>query len=305
LGGLPPGCLPVRSARGELTLVLGLLGLEARLRTGLDLGLGGGDDAEALLTTLQLQRDVELLGQRLVVGLLGQAHQLLDLALELLLQAVGMLPAQRLVLAGIGFDLGAVEADAAELDQPHGLRDEQDLGEQRRQLVEETLAEVGDGAVVGVGVGADVAKRDRVVGRLRELAAGEHARGIAVEQQRHQHRRVIGLGAGAGVGPHQRTKVELIDDLHHKPGQMVLGQILLHRRREKIRCLPIDQHEVDGHAAYPRLLNADPIVLHRRGDKSDRVQGEAVVLAAAKPRPGCPRRIDLWCTTRTQYSSAC
>jgi hypothetical protein len=28
------------------------------------------------------------------------------------------------------------------------------------------------------------------VGRLRELAAGKHARGVPVEQQRYQHRRV-------------------------------------------------------------------------------------------------------------------
>jgi len=160
-------------ARGQLALVLGLLGLEARLRARFDLFLGRGDDGEALLATLQLQRDVQLLGQWLVVGLLGEAHQLIDLALELLLQTVGVLPAQCLVLAGVGFDLGPVEADGSELDQPHRLRDEQYLGEQRRQLVEEAFAEVGDGAVVGVGVGADVAKRDRVVARLRELVVVE------------------------------------------------------------------------------------------------------------------------------------
>jgi hypothetical protein len=84
---------------GQLAFVLGLLDLEARVCAGLDLGLGRGDD--------------------------GQAHQFLDLALELFLQALGVLEAQRLVLARVGFDLGPVQTDGAEPEQPHRLRDEQ------------------------------------------------------------------------------------------------------------------------------------------------------------------------------------
>jgi hypothetical protein len=112
LGGLPPGFLPVCSARASRAASLrsysACSALEARVRAGFDLLFGGGDDGEALLAPLQFQRDIQLLGQRLVVGLLGQAHQLVDLALELLLQTVGVLPAQRLVLAGVGFDLGPI-----------------------------------------------------------------------------------------------------------------------------------------------------------------------------------------------------
>jgi len=73
-----------------------------------------------------------------------------------------------------------------------------------------------------VGVGADVAKRDRVVGGQGQLATGEDPGRIAVEDQRHQHLRVVGFGAGAGVRRHQMTQVELLDDLHHKPRQVLL-----------------------------------------------------------------------------------
>jgi hypothetical protein len=59
--GLPAGALGTGFALGQLAFVLGLLGLEARLRAGFDLGLGRGDDGEALLAALELQRDVQVL----------------------------------------------------------------------------------------------------------------------------------------------------------------------------------------------------------------------------------------------------
>jgi hypothetical protein len=135
------------------------------------------------------------------------------------------------------------------------------------------LAKIGDGAMVGMGVGADVATRDRIVGRLRELAAGEHAGGVAVKDQRHQHRRVVGPRAGAGVGRYQPAQIEPIDDLHHEPRQMIFGQVLLHRRREHIRRLPIHRYEVHRHAAYSRRCEPGPIVPEGRADKSDRLLG--------------------------------
>lgn len=152
------------------------------------------------------------------------------------------------------------------------------MREQGCQLVEEAFAEVGDGAVVGVGVGTEVAKRNRVVHRLGQLAAGEHARGVAVKQQRHQHRRVVGTRAGAGIGANQVTQVELINNLGHEPRQMVFRQVLLHGRREHVRRVPIYPHKVDCHAVLSRPLKPGPIVPGVKADKSDRL------LAAARQR---------------------
>jgi len=183
---------------------------------------------QSLLAPLQLQGDVQLFWQWLVIGLLGQRHQVFDLALELRLETIGVLPAQCLVLAGIGFDLGAVQTDGAELDQAQGLGDQQDLDEQGFELLEKALPEVGDGAVIRMGVGADEAKRDRVVAGLRKLATGEHPSGVAVEQQRHQQCRVVGFRARAGVGTHQVAEIQLIDDVHNEARQVLLGQVVLH-----------------------------------------------------------------------------
>ena len=51
--------------------------------------------------------------------------------------------------------------------------------------------------MVGVQVGSNVAEGQGIVGGTLDLAAGEGARGIAVNQQRQQHRRVVGIAAPA------------------------------------------------------------------------------------------------------------
>lgn len=103
-----------------------------------------------------------------IAGLGGAgAPPLRNRVLELRLQAVGGRQAPRLVLARRGGERGPVAADAAELEPPHRRRDAPPLGEQSRPLVETARADIGEGAVVGVGVGAAEATRDRGVRRRR------------------------------------------------------------------------------------------------------------------------------------------
>lgn len=103
-----------------------------------------------------------------IAGLGGAgAPPLRNRVLELRLQAVGRRQAPRLVLARRGGERGPVAADAAELEPPHRRRDAPPLGEQSRPLVETARADIGEGAVVGVGVGAAEATRDRGVRRRR------------------------------------------------------------------------------------------------------------------------------------------
>lgn len=48
------------------------------------------------------------------------------------------------------------------------------------QLIQEALAKIGNGAMVGVGVGTEEAEGNRVVSCLRQLATGEYAGRVAM-----------------------------------------------------------------------------------------------------------------------------
>jgi hypothetical protein len=54
---------------------------------------------------------------------------------------VGVRPRQGLVLAGVGFDLGAVQRDVPEPEQRHLTREHQHLHEQRLDLLEKAPPE--------------------------------------------------------------------------------------------------------------------------------------------------------------------
>ena len=70
---------------------------------------------------------------------------------------------------------------------------------------------------------ADVTKRHRVVRRLLQLAAGEHPGGVAGEQQRYQHGRMIGSPtATPAISAGYSTELELVYNFHHKTRQMLL-----------------------------------------------------------------------------------
>jgi len=110
----------------------------------------------------------------------------LNLGLEVRRDGLGMPIGQGTVEAGVGVDLGAVEAEAAKVAQLVLAGDLEHLNKHRIELFAEALAKVGQGVVVGVTVAGKVTKRQRVVGRLLDLAAGVTAGGVAVDQQRQQ-----------------------------------------------------------------------------------------------------------------------
>src|SRR3954451_21713520 len=72
----------------------------------------------------------------------------------------------------------------------------QDLDEQGLDRLEEAPPERRNVVVVRVLVGSNKAKRHRLISRPLQLAAGEHASGVAVDQDAQQHRRVIRCLAG-------------------------------------------------------------------------------------------------------------
>jgi hypothetical protein len=95
--------------------------------------------------------------------------------------------------------LGAVKTDGAQLEQFHFLGQFQHLHKQRFQFGEKAPAEGGQRVMVRMAAGGDVAKGNRIIGRSFKPAAGEHARGIAIHQDRQQGGRMMRLRASSRV----------------------------------------------------------------------------------------------------------
>ena len=96
---------------------------------------------------------------------------------------------------GVGVNLGAVEADGTQLQELHFLRQFEHLDKNTGKFFEKAPPEGGQRVVVGVAAGAEVAEGDGVVGGPLDLAAGEDAIRIAIDQQAEQdgRRRCRGL----------------------------------------------------------------------------------------------------------------
>src|SRR4051812_19883140 len=194
-----------------------------------------------------------------------------------------MLIRQRAVAAGIGVDLGAVERDRAQLQHPDLAGELQHLNEQRLDLSEEASPERRNGVVIRVLVGGNEAERHRIITRSLQLAAGEHAGGVAVDQDAQQDARVIRRLTGTPVAAEHRPQLEARNHVHHEPSQMLLRQPFIHRWRHQETRVAVNRTEV-LHASGPG--NEGKIRLPRfyprsiRDVKSDRLL-EPLALASA------------------------
>lgn len=142
---------------------------------------------------------VPILSLLLEVELLGLGEERPHLGLELLLSDDQPSEAHRLVFGGIGPDLGAVEGHATELDETDPLGDLQSLDEQSLEDVEVLLTKAGNGVVVRVLVGGEVAKGHILVGGAFDLPGGAHTDRVSVDQELGEHLGVESGGAALGV----------------------------------------------------------------------------------------------------------
>ena len=175
--------LALRLPPRHLFLIGGLLGGVPLLGARLDLGLRLSDGRQAGFTAGNLGGDIHAVGRVLLVRRLGPLGQRFHLCPELCLQLLGMAIRQRLVLAGVGLELGAVQGDGAKLEQLHLAGQQQHLYEQLFQFRQKAAAKGGQRVMVGMGIGGQVAERHRVIGGTLDLAAGDHPGGVAVDQQ--------------------------------------------------------------------------------------------------------------------------
>ncbi len=132
-----------------------------------------------------------------------------------------------------GANLGAVQAHRAHAQQLHLVRHLQHLDKQLGEFTQKAATKGGQGVVVGVGACGNVAKGDRVEGGPLDLAAGEHACGVAIDQQGEQGGWVMGLGATASVLAGEARDIESINDFDHEAGQVVLREPVVYRRGSK------------------------------------------------------------------------
>ena len=118
-------------------------------------------------------------------------------------------------------NLGAIQTDVAQLQNPSHLGQQQHLDEQVFQFGQEGFAKVGQRIMIGVQVAGDKAKGHGFVGRAFNLARREHAGGVAVEQQGQQDFGRVRLPAARTISRIKGRQVELGDRVHHKARQVV------------------------------------------------------------------------------------
>jgi hypothetical protein len=243
---LGPALAPL--ARRHLGLVLRPLRLSARLGLGLE------------ATTRRIQPIAQsfparnLLGQRLgvvllaTVGRLGTLHQLRDLKLQLIDQLPRPLISHGTVLAGRGLELAAVHADKPHLHKPQLLRQQQNLQEtlgKRRQV----LAPKGRDRVMGVG--GHEAYPDIPVGRALDPPAREDPVGIAVDQQRQHHPRVILRRARAPMVHLEGAHLDALDRLEHEVRQIILRNPVPKIGRKQKRLVPSPEDRAEAETPGP------------------------------------------------------
>lgn len=90
-------------------------------------------------------------------------------------------------------DLGAIQTDRPQFEQPHLLGVFKDLNKQRFEFAQKATAEGGQRVVIRVTARRNEAKGHGVVRRPFQLAAGKDARRVSINQDRQQRRWMVSL----------------------------------------------------------------------------------------------------------------
>ena len=128
---------------------------------------------------------------------------------------------------GIALDLGPIDGDRAQADQPRLPRQPEDLDEHVDEGLEVVLAEQADGAKIGPLIPDDGQERQVALTAWAIFRLEKNADAIAIQQQTDPHGRIEGRGA-AGlvlVGGMDLGKIELGDDVDQEADQVILREL--------------------------------------------------------------------------------
>ncbi len=170
-----------------------LLALKTLFCPRLQLGTGFSQLLQALVAQRQFVWYRHAVGNVGGVGGLRLGQQFGDLGFQLRLDLARAPIRKRAVAAGIGMDLGAIQANRAQPHHAHLARQQQHLHEQLLDLRQKPPPEHRNRVVVGMVIGGDETKRHRIIARPFQLAAGKYPGGITVDQHPQQQARMIGL----------------------------------------------------------------------------------------------------------------
>lgn len=137
------------------------------------------------------------------------------------------------MFGSVRVDLGAIQANPANLQQLHFLCQFQHLHEQVLQLTQETAAEVRQSIVVRMTACCKITEGDGIVGGLFQFAAGKHAVGVTVDQNGQQRGRMISLAASTRILLHQARDIQLLNHLNDKAGEVSFREPVLHGRGQQ------------------------------------------------------------------------
>ena len=182
-------------ARGHFALVCAALARGAGLGARFELRAGGVHFPKQLFAPGDFRR--ELLRVRiLAVARLGLREQFAHVEPQLCAQLARAGVGDVLVLGGAGFEVRAVQAHAAQLEQLQLARQFQHIDKRAGHRLQVVAPESADRVVIGMRVGAQVAHGHVAVGGPLNAPAAEEAVGVAVDEQReHQVRRELLVAA--------------------------------------------------------------------------------------------------------------
>ncbi len=164
------------------------------------------------------------------------------------------------LLAGVGRQLDAVDGEHLTPDQPEPIAGEQDLGEQRPDLLAQLAHELGDVGVAGLGIATDGDELDVVQAGLLDAAAGDQPPAIGQQHDLEHDARVVGAGAHLIVA---KARIE------RREVQFVIDQVVQREFEAAGLDLFTEHHGQQPWVAVYRLVSGHAQLLYSRVECMD------------------------------------
>jgi hypothetical protein len=160
----------------------------------------------------------------------------------------------------VGLELGAVDRDDADADQPSLRAEPQHLAEQLREGGLVALTKPRDRRVIGRAVRADHPRGDILHAATLDAPRGALPDRVAVKQQRHHHRRLVRRPPlpVEPIGAIEHRQIKPLDGIDDKPRQMPGRQPLTQARRQQQHLIAVALQKVRARAPNRlKLIAAD------------------------------------------------